>query len=610
MIPKVETMLVKEKTPYMNEYMEPQASSYKRAKKWVYFLLERPSSRFAVFYHFTSLLLILGSLIVSVLSTIKELEKRLDKIMFYYEFFLLLWFSGEFAMRLWSCSYVSRYQGKMGRLRFVLSVYMMIDIFVILSTITTFMMQVNGSYFAILRVTRFMQVFRILRIDRQRGDFRTMGNVVKGHSKELITVYFVGFVIMFSATYIVFLCEKHTEIVESINSSFNGNSTSEVTINNMANGLYWAVITVTSVGYGDLSPVTWAGKIFCAVFALIGCAFFSLPAGILGSGFALQVAKQKKEKRFVKVRNPAAYLIQTMWRNYSLRKEKAELEATWYYLLPMLRETSDNSQALETLMRNEINNGSERLGCMFPPVFSQEGFKGDTNRQNDMFNNNPLEERIKKLGKIIARKNSDPMCISQSNLLRRENLVNPKYRYQKYHPRRDSKTTNRESKTSSSEYTNGGGKSGGASGREPIQNQLHERYKIALWFIMKLRFLTAIKIFKSVRHPFVNMQDIMEKNAMSHVEMLGHIKSMKDSFTILHKELLELRYTLIQLNRKQEQENRKSTDGNAHHSQNSAHRDTNDDEQNDPDAPTFQPQTAAAPKIKRSVSLPAVKEMV
>ncbi|XP_066920345.1 potassium voltage-gated channel subfamily KQT member 2-like [Clytia hemisphaerica] len=569
-VSKNEAPVIKEKTPYLisADFEEKPEINYNTAKKWVYFLLERPNTRFAVIYHFTSLMLIVGSLVVSVLSTIEEMEDKMISVMFYYELFLLIWFFGEFGLRLWSCSYISRYQGTRGHLRFLFSIYMLIDIFVILSTITTFVMQINGSYFAILRVTRFMQVFRILRIDRQRGDFRTMGNVVKEHSKELITVYFVGFVIMFSATYIVYLVEKHTEPLEKTAAdvpdptptSSSNETLSEVTINNMANGLYWAVITVTSVGYGDISPITWAGKVFTAVFALIGCAFFSLPAGILGSGFALQVAKQKKEKRYVKVRSPAAYLIQTAWRNYALRKGHKDSEGTWKYLLPMLKDDYETpkEQTLEQMMKSEIAKGNYDMGTMFPPVFSSDGIRsrnGDFIRKTEsprmdkyfvpMLNNNnhnPLEEGIKRLGKIIGR-GTDTSAMSQSNIISRDAILIPKSRQSKYQ--------RTESKTSSNHHPHG--KNNGASHHNnemadvKIHQQIRERYKIALRFIMKLRYLTAIKIFKSVRHPFVNMQDIMEKNAVSHVEMLSHIKNMSDSFDVLHDELLELRYSLMEM---------------------------------------------------------------
>ena len=606
-----ETSSIKEKTPY--HYVEDdskQPITYKTIKKWVYFLLERPNSRVAVVYHFMSLLLIMGSLAVSVLATIEEMERDLDKVIFFYEMFLLIWFSAEFIARMWSCSYISRYQGNMGRVRFLFSVYMLIDVFVILSTITTFAMQIHGSYFAILRVTRFMQVFRILRIDRQRGDFRTMGRVVREHGKELITVYFVGFVIMFSATYIVYIVEKHTEFIgladpvspttPSVltNSTHNNGTTgslvtesaSDVTINNMANGLYWAVITVTSVGYGDFSPVTWIGKVCCAIFALIGCAFFSLPAGILGSGFALQVAKQKKEKRFVKVRNPAAYLIQTTWRNYALQKEKRGYDSTWFYLLPQLRGDSLSSastqQTLDEMIRAEIEKGSMQLGEMFPPIFSPErqrthpSFLAEQNRGTNssspstrisqgsplvMHNNNLLEGGFKRLGRIITRSGSDDKHI----VLNRENLLKKKVSCEdddQHHKTTTITSNGFDTRLSLRHRKDGSGDDkNNVRSNEPDQDHHdcsdndHEekiqniyrlmctRYKIALRFIIKLRYWTAIKIFKSVRHPFVNMQDIMEKNALGHVEMLSHIKDMRDSFNVLQRELIELRYSLMEL---------------------------------------------------------------
>ena len=80
---------------------------------------------------------------------------------------------------------------------------------------------------------------------------------------------------------------------------FERTGDSDQTIDDMVNGLYWAVITVTSVGYGDLLPTTWGGRACTGMLAMIGCAFFALPVGILGSGFALQVEQERQDKRYV-----------------------------------------------------------------------------------------------------------------------------------------------------------------------------------------------------------------------------------------------------------------------------------------------------------------------
>ncbi|KAJ6665848.1 hypothetical protein lerEdw1_001320 [Lerista edwardsae] len=99
-------------------------------------------------------------------------------------------------------------------------------------------------------------------------------------------------------------------------------------------------ITLTTIGYGDKTPLTWLGRLLSAGFALLGISFFALPAGILGSGFALKVQEQHRQKHFEKRRNPAASLIQATWRFYSTDSRRTNLTATWRYyesILPSLR---------------------------------------------------------------------------------------------------------------------------------------------------------------------------------------------------------------------------------------------------------------------------------
>ncbi|XP_038428785.1 potassium voltage-gated channel subfamily KQT member 2 isoform X38 [Canis lupus familiaris] len=95
-------------------------------------------------------------------------------------------------------------------------------------------------------------------------------------------------------------------------------------------GLVWA-ITLTTIGYGDKYPQTWNGRLLAATFTLIGVSFFALPAGILGSGFALKVQEQHRQKHFEKRRNPAAGLIQSAWRFYATNLSRTDLHSTWQY---------------------------------------------------------------------------------------------------------------------------------------------------------------------------------------------------------------------------------------------------------------------------------------
>ena len=455
--------------------------NYKELRKRVYYFLERPDNTIAIFYHLLNLVLIVGSIITSILSTIQTYEdnKVLKDLILYYELALLSWFTVEYLLRVWSCSFLGKYKGLKGKFRFMRGLYMMIDAFVIISTLTTAILSIKTAYFTILRITRFLQIFRILRLDRQRGDLRTMGRVVYKHRKELVTCYFVGFIILFGGTYLVYIIEKSL--------------TSDSTIDNMANGLYWASITVTSVGYGDISPKTWAGKLITGVFALVGCAFFSLPAGILGSGFALQVAKQKKQRRFIKVRNPAAIVIQSCWRSYAVMARKCPLEGTWYYFFPQI------------LGRN---NTPADCPQMMPGV--QEIMCAEYFPEKSLLTHCESKEKkgwspLIKLKTVLGERSSDEKRIERL-----------KKRYTKNVKRNKGINT------------------------APLSDFLNKQYKNAIRFVLKVKLLNSIKIFKNVRYPFVNVQDIMEKNALCHTETLSYLKHIQESMFHFRQEINDI----------------------------------------------------------------------
>ena len=552
--------------PYGNTVLDPLAdqprSEYEVSRKKVYYFLERPESRIATTYHLLNLILIVGSIIMSILSTITEYENDpvIRNVIFYYEIGLLSWFSIEYLFRIWSCSFLSKYKGTRGKLRFMKTFYMLVDAFVIVSTLTTAILHVKTAYFTILRITRFLQVFRILRLDRQRGDLRTMGRVVYQHRKELITCYFVGFIILFGGTYIIYICEKKSDKSES------------GTIDNMANGLYWAMITVTSVGYGDYSPNTWPGKMLSGVFALVGCAFFALPAGILGSGFALQVAKQKKQERYVKVRNPAAITIQNCWRNYAVRTEKYRLQATWtnffphvlarqvhplyYDMLPGIKDLSNydiNKECSKQVVSPKPSTDdlvlqvrNRKLTFKRPSLFSKDSLGKQSPDSPDTVPN-IVKLSLSPLNPMLLETLS---CQGDGNTFQ-ENNCNPTNNISSMHRKisvdhRERSSSTRDRKMSFSSILHFDRKRSVES-KLVASQMLNRKFKAAIRFILRVKYWTAVKSFKNIRYPFVNVQDIMEKSAQSHAETLTYLKDIKIQFSSFQQELQEMRRTLEML---------------------------------------------------------------
>ncbi|XP_025787880.1 potassium voltage-gated channel subfamily KQT member 2 [Puma concolor] len=178
----------------------------------------------------------------------------------------------------------------------ILGAVVLRDIMVLIASIAVLAAGSQGNVFATsaLRSLRFLQILRMIRMDRRGGTWKLLGSVVYAHSKELVTAWYIGFLCLILASFLVYLAEKGE------NDHFD----------TYADALWWGLITLTTIGYGDKYPQTWNGRLLAATFTLIGVSFFALPAGILGSGFALKVQEQHRQKHFEKRRNPAAGLIQ------------------------------------------------------------------------------------------------------------------------------------------------------------------------------------------------------------------------------------------------------------------------------------------------------------
>uniref|UniRef100_A0A7N8WJP4 Potassium voltage-gated channel, KQT-like subfamily, member 5a n=1 Tax=Mastacembelus armatus TaxID=205130 RepID=A0A7N8WJP4_9TELE len=268
---------------------------YRRLQNYLYNVLERPRE-WAFVYHAFVFILVFGCLVLSVFSTIPAHQEFSSHCLLILEFVMIVVFGLEYIIRIWSAGCCCRYRGWQGRLRFARKPFCVIDIIVLIASVAVVSAGSQGNIFATsaLRSLRFLQILRMVRMDRRGGTWKLLGSVVYAHSKELVTAWYIGFLVLIFSSFLVYLVEKE------YNKEFA----------TYADALWWGTITLTTIGYGDKTPQTWTGRLLSAGFALLGISFFALPAGILGSGFALKVQEQHRQKHFEKRRNPAASLIQ------------------------------------------------------------------------------------------------------------------------------------------------------------------------------------------------------------------------------------------------------------------------------------------------------------
>ncbi|XP_049858898.1 potassium voltage-gated channel subfamily KQT member 1-like isoform X3 [Schistocerca gregaria] len=326
--------LLQERPQWQSRYL---LKEHRRAGKatfqgQVYNFLERPTGWKCFAYHISVFMLVLVCLIFSVLSTIEEYGTFANATLFWMEICLVVFFGAEYLVRLWSAGCRSKYMGFCGRLRFIRKPICIIDLIVVVASIVVLSVGSNGQVFATsaIRGIRFLQILRMLHVDRQGGTWRLLGSVVFIHRQELITTLYIGFLGLIFSSYFVYLAEKDAE--------------NETDFSSYADALWWGVITVTTIGYGDTVPKTWMGKIVASCFSVFAISFFALPAGILGSGFALKVQQKQRQKHFNRQIPAAAMLIQCLWRCYAADKS-FNSQATWKIYVKDSGQPSQSSSA-------------------------------------------------------------------------------------------------------------------------------------------------------------------------------------------------------------------------------------------------------------------------
>ncbi|XP_061598497.1 potassium voltage-gated channel subfamily KQT member 4 isoform X2 [Cololabis saira] len=490
---------------------------YRKLQNCLYNVLERPRG-WAFIYHAFIFLLVFSCLVLSVFSTIPDHQKMANQGLFILEFVMIVVFGLEYFIRIWAAGCCCRYRGWQGRLRFARKPFCVIDFIVFVASLAVIAAGTQGNIFATsaLRSMRFLQILRMVRMDRRGGTWKLLGSVVYAHSKELITAWYIGFLVLIFASFLVYLAEKDN------NSDFG----------TYADSLWWGTITLTTIGYGDKTPRTWQGRLLAAGFALLGVSFFALPAGILGSGFALKVQEQHRQKHFEKRRMPAANLIQAAWRLYSTDAKHSYLTATWYFydsMLPSFRELTllfshlQRQRSTKKVLQNSYTMLSGLRPCSSPYLSgdSKMGFR-DRIRMNNSRSSQTIRSKASPLppGSGVRRSPSQenvPEATSPGKVQKSWSF-NDRTRFRtslrlKPRPPVDVEGVGEES-VEDKPYC------------DVAMEEVIPAVKTLIRAVRILKFLVAKRKFKETLRPY-DVKDVIEQYSAGHLDMLGRIKSLQ-----------------------------------------------------------------------------------
>ncbi|XP_071360674.1 potassium voltage-gated channel subfamily KQT member 5-like isoform X4 [Trachinotus anak] len=462
---------------------------YRRLQNYLYNVLERPRA-WAFIYHAFVFILVFSCLVLSVFSTIPAHQDFSSHCLLILEFVMIVVFGLEYIIRIWSAGCCCRYRGWQGRLRFARKPFCVIDIIVLIASVAVVSAGSQGNIFAtsVLRSLRFLQILRMVRMDRRGGTWKLLGSVVYAHSKELVTAWYIGFLVLIFSSFLVYLVEN------KFNKEFA----------TYADALWWGTITLTTIGYGDKTPKTWTGRMLSAGFALLGISFFALPAGILGSGFALKVQEQHRQKHFEKRRNPAAYLIQCVWRSYAADENSVSI-ATWKPHLKALHTCSPTKKEQGESTTSQKLSFKERVRMASPRGQSIK------NRQTSSVNDrrSPVAE--------AGTEGTSPAKVQKSWSFNDRTRFRPSLRL---------KSQSRSTTDADSNMAGEDGFDEKGCHCEISVEDLLPSVKSVIRAVRIMKFHVAKKKFKETLRPY-DVKDVIEQYSAGHLDMLCRIKSLQ-----------------------------------------------------------------------------------
>lgn len=199
------------------------------------------------------IVMIVLSVIAVMLDTVARIHDRYGELLYIAEWFFTIIFTIEYLVRLWVVKSPRRY---------ATSFFGLVDLLSIVPTYLSLIFT-GAQYLLVIRVLRILRVFRVFKLARYMGEADALMQALKnGRRKILVFLYTIlTLVVVFGAL---------MYLIEGTENGFTS----------IPRGVYWAIVTLTTVGYGDISPVTPLGQTLASVIMIMGYGIIAVPTGI------------------------------------------------------------------------------------------------------------------------------------------------------------------------------------------------------------------------------------------------------------------------------------------------------------------------------------------
>lgn len=231
----------------------------------------------AAVFNFALATLILLNVLALMLETVPSLNHDWKPFFHAFEAFSVTIFVTEYLLRLWVANLNPKYQHPIaGRIRFLFTPLALVDLLAFLPSL----LLMAGLDLRFLRMLRLFRVVRLLHIPRFNKAMYSIMQAARSKSAEFMIAGTIMFVLLILCSSLAYFAE-HEAQPEAFSS--------------IPAALWWGMMTMTTVGYGDVYPITTAGKIIASLFSALGIGFFALPSAILASALIEQSRKKEMD---------------------------------------------------------------------------------------------------------------------------------------------------------------------------------------------------------------------------------------------------------------------------------------------------------------------------
>ena len=259
------------------------------ARKRIAELLEQRQhpDRFSRFVNHSLILLIVLNVVAIILESVDTIYGRYERAFWYFEVFSVAVFTVEYLARVWSSIELddaAKSSPVIGRIKYMVTPLALVDLIAILPFYLSLYLPFD------LRFLRGLRLLRLFKLTRYSPALGALLDVVQKEADALLAAMVVLVILLIMSAGGIYILESELQ---------------PETFGSIPSAMWWAIVTLTTVGYGDVTPVTPMGKIFGGVIGLLGIGMIALPAAIMASGFAENIRSRKQKynqfaRRFLK----------------------------------------------------------------------------------------------------------------------------------------------------------------------------------------------------------------------------------------------------------------------------------------------------------------------